>query len=358
VRVNVSESISEAKDTDSIKVWVIGTGPSDRTYFEDIFSRYGVALIGCGELKKPYTPELEDTPEFKDLGKNLKSSIRTIATRMKRGHLVIARRGRSVALGLGVVRCEYKYREEWVEVQGWDLYHQVRVEWLGVDGLGDDGEEPFGHARGRTGKPFSSLYVACELGDGDAREWALKQGATRALEVAAFDERELPELPELLTPQAELESREMPPWFKEASRTIRDLRDDWGWDDISESSIVAHIVVPMLAELGWRRTQIKLEEHWVDVQVEDDEGSPVLLIEAKAPRFGISAARKQAVGYWEKGREKGWWGGADPWLMATNGVNFTLERPDDLGSRVGANLCMPTSEAQDFIETLAFLSKR
>lgn len=350
----------EEPDTELIKVWVIGTGPWDRSYFEDIFVEYGVALVGCSGVQKPYTPDLERDPDFRDLSRNLKSSIRTIASRMERGDLVIARRGRSKALGLGVVRGKYDYREEWAEIQGWDLYHQVRVEWLDVDELGDGRELLFEDADGRAIKPFASAYVVHEVSNRAARDWALEHGAARALEVAVSDDI-ISGLPLLPTAQAELKSGEEPPWFKEAARTIRDLQDAWGWGGISESSVVAHVIVPMLTHpsLGWERAQIRLEKDYVDIWVEDEGELPVLLVEVKAPRFGVSAARKQALDYyWEKVRNPEWSRDPDPWLMATNGVNLTLERPDDPGSRVGANLFVPRAEAKDFIETLAWLAKR
>jgi hypothetical protein len=343
--------------TNSIRVWAVGTGTWDRDYFEDTFEKYGVALVGCDGVPRRYTPELEENREFRALGRNRKSSIRTIATKMKRGDLVIARRGRSLALGLGVVRGEYDYQEEWAEVQGWDLYHQVRVEWLEIDGFGDREEKKkFKDPQGRTLTPFASTYVVHEVRDRSARDWALENGKARALEVTASEE-DLSDLPELPTDRARLKNNETPAWFKKAEKTFKELTEAWDWK-VSESSIVAHLLVPMLMDLGWDRTQIKLEKHWMDVLVEDSEGSPALLIEAKAPRFGVSAARRQALDYWKKGRGEGWWDDVDPWLLATNGISFLLEKPEDPDSRFEANLRMPTEGAKEFIRAFQNMAPR
>lgn len=277
---------------------------------------------------------------------------------MKRGDLVIAKRGWSLALGLGLVRGEYDFRKEWAEVQGWDLYHQVRVEWLEVDELKPGHGKQFEDSEGRRLTPFGSPYVVHKVSDKTVRDWALEHGEARALEVAASKE-DLSDLPELPTARERLKDSELPAWFKQAAKTFEELKDAWDWD-VSESSIVAHVIVPMLMhpDLGWDRTQIKLEKHWVDVLVEDSEASPILLIEAKAPHFGVSRARAQARSYLEDGRSKGWWGDADPWLLATNGVSFILEQPEDHDSRFEANLLMPTKAAKEFIWALQRLAPR
>lgn len=156
--------------------------------------------------------------------------------------------------------------------------------------------------------------------------------------------------------QTDLDLSETPEWFKAAACTARKLVDAWGWEGISEASALAHIVVPMLRDLGWRREQIRLEYDWVDIAVfGEKQDVPVLLIEGKAPKFGVSAARRQAFRYRRHGeKKKGWREGQIP-VLATNGFSMVMAlREDRIGSE--AFLLKPTTKAKDFFAAMEQLT--
>jgi hypothetical protein len=325
----------EIEDAD---VWAVACGGWDRDYLEDVFLKYGVALVGCYGVEQAWSEQLEQSPEFKDLGRNTKTSIRTVACRVKKGDILIAKQGRRNALAVGRVVEAGQFRREWAEIQGWDLYHQVRVVWVEAEQRFNDGPCPF------------MVSAAHHVNNTEAADWAREVFASS--EMGSRDLGSLAtELPELPADEDELPRDEIPDWFADRQKTAEDLLEQWGWGGISENSALVHIVVPMLLDLGWRRDQIRLEYHWIDIAVLDNaRRDPVLLIEAKAPRFGVRAALNQVRKYRSEGELSEKWQAKGIPVLATSGLSFILQDADD--SRHEAFLRHPTTKAIEFFRAL------
>lgn len=117
----------------------------------------------------------------------------------------------------------------------------------------------------------------------------------------------------------QLKRTDLPPPFRRAQRVTAELQTAYAnefWN-ISESTIVVHQIAPLLRDLKFATSQIRLEWNRIDIAVveEDNWGVPILIVEAKAPSKGLRAAREQGKNY---GRSLD-----EPPLLVTNG--FTLE---------------------------------
>lgn len=117
-------------DLDSRDIWRVSYGAGDRQYL-DVFRRHDVALVGCWGVDKEWP-----SPAYDQLGSGSRASIRTLAERIKVGQVVLATRGRQEIGAVGVAMRDakgngpYRFNPGWIETEGWDLFHQIRVKWL------------------------------------------------------------------------------------------------------------------------------------------------------------------------------------------------------------------------------------
>lgn len=316
-------------------VWRVSYGATDREYL-DVFTDHDVALVGYGARG-----EWPSEDGYADLGKGSWSSISTLAERVSVGHIVIATLGLWKIGAVGLAAADpgsdrpYSWNQQWVETEGWDLFHQIRVKWL-TGGVRPPSAE----------KPFPRAYFASRVRDETVCRWARRRIEREHLQLR----RPLKKTP---PPERKLDFDEIPEPFQEAQRVVSDLRGAYGdrfWD-IPESTIVAHQVVPLLRGLGFKASQIRLEWSgaWgrVDVAVveEDNWEEPILIVEVKAPKYGLRWARQQGSGY---GKALG-----DPPLLVTNGLILEFygrghyESPQER-----AYLEEPQARAQDLFNEL------
>ena len=101
-------------------MWQVSGGPANRDY-SDIFSKYGVALIGPGDAGR-WRPDREDY-EFEG------GFVRRFASEVQLGDVFLLRTGISKVRAVGIVASEYLYLPQFDDVNGWDLQHGRRVRW-------------------------------------------------------------------------------------------------------------------------------------------------------------------------------------------------------------------------------------
>ena len=178
---------------------------------------------------------------------------------MKNGDIVVLRIGTTKIYGVGVVG-KYKWRDEFNDVDGWDLGHTRRVNWMwryDVDGKGSPKEFDtytlkFGDTTQRLDAPSAMSWL-------------------ESLEVPDQASQPLPDLPHKTK---EISSDEIAAYLFDkgiASDSIRNLLDQngefirianwynrWGTSP-SEHETVSHLVVPLLRILGWTPQRIALE---------------------------------------------------------------------------------------------------
>ena len=99
------------------RVWQVGTGGDARPYAEWMLEN-DVVAIGSG-WAGPW-PSEEYGPAHE---------LRRFAEYAQAGDLVIAKHGKRLAMGIGVLG-PYEFDEDQDDIEGWDLCHIRRVRWL------------------------------------------------------------------------------------------------------------------------------------------------------------------------------------------------------------------------------------
>jgi hypothetical protein len=298
--------------------WQVAAGDGDRHY-ADLCLEHGVILMGpstCGDWKKVTNKKgqlitargvLEDGGWSAKKIKNLETFVFSIAP----DDLVILRIGKSEVHGVGIVRTPYEFNPLFSDVDGWNIAHTHRVEWIWK----------------RTERKKSdegNFKDALNFGDTTQR-LDIKNPKTALL----FEWiKSLPEpvgqpLPTLPRAGKEIESDEISRHLFDygisfgslsgLEAKIKDLCSLAQWyseyQQPSESETVAHLVVPLLLALGWTPQRIALEFHQSGKGRADlalyangnrSKYKPIVLIEAKKYKSSCMTAEPQVKSYSEK----------------------------------------------------------
>lgn len=129
---------------DNKKLWLCACGNKDSNKNENrdyssVCFEYGVVMIGPGH-QGPY-PSCLDRIRDDNIGEDgtsAKKFIKRIAEKMKRGHIVVLRRGIDTVLGVGEITSGYQYNCRFStaeggvfqSLKGWDISHCRQVRWL------------------------------------------------------------------------------------------------------------------------------------------------------------------------------------------------------------------------------------
>lgn len=287
-------------------VYQIAAGDGSRQYPE-LFVDFDVAAIGSGKTEK-YREERYDELLREGWDKPGIDTIRRFALNPKAGDVFLLRVGHSVE-AVGVIPADeadagYEWREDFIDVLGWDLRHTRRVLWSkeAVAAL------PY--------QPFESYkqqpkFTRVKLPDIQKAEDELRNTVL----AERTDLKPLPQVPPVLS-DSDL-GREL---FRDGlpDRAVVDVistlqKTDrlttWYSSDMSgtrptEHEIVAHIVVPLLLGLGWSEQLMAVEWKSVDVALFQSapttEDTCVAVIEVKARGAGLDSAYSQAQAYVEE----------------------------------------------------------
>lgn len=309
-------------------VWQVSGGPSDRPYV-DVFLKYGVALIGPGM-----------PGEYSEQRYGQDSDGRVIcrfANDIKVGDVLILRSGRNQVLAMGVVASEYQYREQFDDVEGWDLQHCRRVHWL---------ELP---------EPYS--FEAAVFGANPARFSGVNSDQVIEYAMSFFssglDNWRQVSLPAL--PNIEPDLVDVPAELHDVIGMVQDLSMLYWTEsalggDPNENEMVAHFVVPFLRALRWPVENIAVEWRNIDVALfEELPRTPAncrLVIEAKRLGTGLAGARVQARDYVNML-------GVERDLLVTDGFRYELYACDQEFTRVAyANLERPKQSSARLFDWL------
>jgi hypothetical protein len=109
------------------KIWQQAAGDTDRNY-SDVCLKWDVILNGPGYAGPwPGCDALLRTHEWSS---RKRTDIRRFSTEMEDGDIVVLRLGTAKVLGVGEVVRPYEWRDDFGDVDGWDLQHVRRVRWL------------------------------------------------------------------------------------------------------------------------------------------------------------------------------------------------------------------------------------
>jgi hypothetical protein len=293
-------------------IWQIGSGDDTRPY-DDICLAFGIAMVGPGDYGDARNPQ--SAKDCKDAGDNDWGSA---LLQVKKGHLIVLRRGQRRLLAVGKVIQVYDFSDLLADVHGWPLQHYVGVKWFIP-------KKPITF----TDTPLSRSTLA----------GLHSQKVKDRITAEGFDEYSgvSKNLLDLTMPKAvsiaEISSALVDHGIRihdaeNVSTTIDKIKKLVSWylendPEALEHEIRTFLVIPLMISLGWSEQKIKIEYNNIDIAVfekpfkGDYKMSPGIIIETKRFSDGLYYATEAAKQYASKYPECFL-------LIATNGYIYKL----------------------------------
>lgn len=285
-----------------MECWVIAAGDTNRNY-TDICLKNDVILMGpsyCG----PWNAERNDgkgnlitAPQILEengWSSRKRTNINTFVNEISKGDLVVLRLGTSEVHGVGIVESSYEYNNLFSDIDGWDIAHTRRVNWIWAK---PDGEP----------KVFDK---ALNWGDTCQKFTLSKKNETifdwiKSLPSVQYSPKKLPQAgKELKVSDITTKLFNYGLGSGSLSKVEDSIKDichlaEWYQNyDVqpSEYETVTHLVYPLLLSLGWTPQRLCLEYKMPNSSKKADIAffpnadrksyEPFALVEAK--RFGQS----------------------------------------------------------------------
>ena len=269
--------------------WQVAAGTSGRNY-SDLFLRYGIMLIGPGN-----PGSVRKNPDA-FTGHKSGPRVMTFANEAQRGDTVVLKRPHHKhwqIVAVGRIAGEYEWLEQFEDVEGWDLQHCRRVDWV---------------------EPRSQVLVE-----------GLAQGTFMRVhnkEIIGVAQRLLDAIECVNTIRIPPPAKKISEWDLVASlndnglraanaekiiRDIEDVRRLAEWYErygraLGEHEIRTFLIVPILQALGWSAQKIKIEWKYTDISLFRKPfsrgiriGDPDIILESKRLRSGLNLAERQVV---------------------------------------------------------------
>ena len=272
-----------------MKCWQVGSGSGGRNY-SDVFLRYGVMLIGHGNLGSAR----DNLGAIS--GHKSGSTIIAFAHEAQRDDVVILKRPRQKQwqiVAVGYIGGDYEWLEQFEDVEGWDLQHCRRVDWVRprsqelVQGLAQGtfmrvhNKEIEGMALRvlDEGEKVETVRIpppANRLSKGDLVASLINNGlhATNAENIIGDIEH----------------VRCLASWYERYGRAL------------SEHELRTFLIVPILQALGWSPRGMKIEWKYTDISLfreaftrKTRSTEPEIVLESKRLRSGLNVAERQVV---------------------------------------------------------------
>lgn len=285
--------------------WVVAAGDGNRNY-ADICLEHGVVIMGpsyCGDWLNRWSQDGLKADEVLRRDKwssHVIANLNSFVTDVKPGDLVILRLGTSEIHGVGIVAGEYDYNELFSDIDGWDLAHTHRVNWIW--------NKPQGKPKDANGI-LSRGYTLQRLKRSGKTEAFFKWVET--LPPASGN------LPDLKKPGKELDVHNIirklfdyglgSGSLSALEDRIKDLCTLAEWYKTygvapSEYETTSHLITPLLLALGWTPQRIQLEYPIIGSRTRVDLAlyqngnrkayEPIAFIEAK--KFGYSCLNAES----------------------------------------------------------------
>lgn len=272
--------------------WQVAAGQGARDY-SSVFTRFGVMLIGGGNPGDYF--ENEDYYKSHPWGRKVASFAKRVA---KDDDVVILKRPyhrQWQIQAVGRVTGDYEYREQFDDVEGWDLQHCRRVEWI----CPQKEELTNGLVMGTFKRVYKREVI--EQAEEILREGEKKESEEIPHPAGKISDEDLVEslIGNGLRP-ADAETviqtiwrvRRMARWYARYGR------------DLSEHEIRTFLIVPILLALGWSEQKIKIEWKNTDIsfflEIFKRGEEPYMILESKRIREGLHYAERQLVRYAKK----------------------------------------------------------
>jgi len=251
------------------QIWQIASGDGHRKY-TNLFLEHDVMFLGPGKYG-PYNEEVyKALVDHKILSGQRLGMIRSIATKVRQGDIVLLRDAYRVA-SIGVVeKAEYEYDNTFDDVFGWDLQHTRRVIWqrhLDKELANIQKEQPL-FWRAKQIPTFTRVKDDTIL---EPVKHLFKKTTERPIKPMPA------KLPKSLTLEElgeELFSKGLPNEAVDKvilaiqrQRRLAKWYDEYGKRSVrpTEQEVVAHMILPMLLALGWSEQLLAVEWHKIDL---------------------------------------------------------------------------------------------
>ncbi len=280
-----------------MRYWQQAAGDNDRNYVS-LCLKWGVILNGPG-YAGPW-PECISTLEEHGWSSKKVTDLKRFCEDIKDGDIVVLRIGTSKVLGVGLVVGDYEWLEIFGDVDGWELQHARRVNWIWSSENKPKKFETYALKQGDTTQELTSTVVL---------EWLDSLDINFSLEI------KLPKLPK--DSQIEVEFEEVSEFLfdqgvssnsieilsKEIDELVRIAKWYQRYGNPSEFETVAYLAVPLLRALGWTPQKMAIEWNNVDIalfsQLPRNNKNLNVVVEAKKKGNSCLSALSQAQAYAE-----------------------------------------------------------
>ena len=281
--------------------WQVAAGKGARDYSET-FLKYGVMLIGDGEFGSYF----DNKARYSGYGHNSRlGRVEYFAERAVKGDSVILKRKHNrdewQILAVGKVTGDYEYLEQFEDVEGWDLRHCRKMEWVcppKKETILTKGLTPgtFIRVDNKNEEPIEKAKGLRERGES---EKAIE--IPQPVPILSVDEF----MKSLI--KEGLRSAD-PEGINEAINRVQGLAEWYVEHDAdekqSEDETRAFLILPIMLALGWSEQRIKIEWDKIDIaffhEIYSSGNDPCMILEAKKRGEGLDRAMSQADGYAKK----------------------------------------------------------
>jgi hypothetical protein len=278
-------------------IWQQAAGDTDRNY-SDLCLRWDVILNGPGSAGA--WPDCEKILRNDGWSSRKTTDLRRFADEMKDGDLVVLRIGTATVLGVGQLVGTYEWRDEFGDIDGWDLQHVRRVRWLW---MGQNNPKMFDTYSLKQGDTTQ------KLNDGQVMDWLSNLPVDRdalsrpLVELPAYEKTndiDVTKISEFLFDHG-VASSSITSLLNEIGELTRIAKWYQRAGKPSEHETVAYLVVPLLRALGWTPQRMAVEWNHVDValfeQLPRSDETLRVVVEAKKMDNSCLSAMSQAMSY-------------------------------------------------------------
>lgn len=283
-------------DLQNRTIWQQAAGDTDRNYV-DLCLRWGVILNGPGYAGA--WPDCE--PMLRADGRSARklTDLRRFVEEMQDGDWVVLRIGTATVMAVGQIVGDYCHREDFGDVDGWDLQHVRRVRWLWAQPQHPKIFETYTMKLGDTTQMLNEGAVTDWLRSLEIEESRLR-GALPELPPPAVQDISLERVSEFLFDKG-VASASIGRLLEEVGELTRIAKWYQRNSPPSEHETVAYLIVPLLRALGWTPQRMAVEWNFVDVALFDrlprSDDTLQIVVEAKKMGNSCLSAKSQAMNY-------------------------------------------------------------
>ena len=284
-------------DISGRSIWQHAAGDTDRDYSK-LCLDWDVILNGPGNAG-PW-PDCRTALSSDGLKPRKLTDLRRFSEEIKDGDFVVLRLGTSTVFGFGQIVGDYEWRDEFGDVDGWDLQHVRRVRWLWRGENSPKQFDTYALKQGDTTQKLNSGPVMDWVSNLTVPENVINRPLIALPGGASQTETQLNDISEYLFDRG-VASASITNLLAEMGELVRIAKWYQRSAKPSEHETVAYLVVPLLRGLGWTPQRMAVEWHHVDLALFErlprSDHSLQVVVEAKKMENSCLSAMSQAMTY-------------------------------------------------------------